>query len=160
MLTKGWVTLTHYPKVVVFSGLMLLSTIFQSYHNSVWFHRELSAHFYSTASLKYHAPDTWHDTAPTHIILTLGRLVSPRKSKSEVLSDPKIAGQLRKYSSGHATRFLKKKSRNFEIPAIMAKNLWVCAKPQHCHLCIGNLWVCAKPRHCHLHAVEKNQYLN
>ena len=78
----------------------------------------------------------------------------------EVLSDPKIAGQLRKNSSGHATRFLKKKSRNFEIPAIMAQNLWVCAKPQHCHLCIGNLWVCAKPQHCHLHTVEKNQYLN
>ena len=39
--------------VVVCSGLRLLSTIFQSYHN-----KELNAHFYSAASLKYHAPDT------------------------------------------------------------------------------------------------------
>ena len=31
--------------------------------------------------------------------------------------------------------FFKKKSQTFEIPSIMAKNLWVCAKPQHCHLC-------------------------
>ena len=43
---------------------------------------ELNAHFYSGASLKYHAPDTWHDTTPSHIILTLGRpvLTLPRKS--------------------------------------------------------------------------------
>ena len=54
--------------------------------------------------------------------------------ESEVLSDRKIAGQLRKNSSGHATRFFFKKSQNFEIPAIMAKNLWVCAKSQHCRL--------------------------
>ena len=33
--------------------------------------RELNAHFYSAASLQYHAPDTWHDTTPSHIILTL-----------------------------------------------------------------------------------------
>ena len=38
-------------------------------------HRELSAHFYSAVSLKYYAPDTWHDTTPSHIILTLGRPV-------------------------------------------------------------------------------------
>ena len=37
--------------------------------------RELSAHFYSAASLKYHAPDTWHDTTPSQIIPTLGRPV-------------------------------------------------------------------------------------
>ena len=37
--------------------------------------RELNAHFYSAASLKYHVPDTWHDTTPSHIILTLGRPV-------------------------------------------------------------------------------------
>ena len=30
--------------------------------------RELNAHFYSAASLKYDVPDTWHDTAPNHII--------------------------------------------------------------------------------------------
>ena len=44
--------------------------------------RELNAHFYSAASLKYHDPDTWHDTTPSHIILTLGWpvLAVPRKS--------------------------------------------------------------------------------
>ena len=35
--------------------------------------RELNAHFYCVASLKYHALDTWHDTTPSHIILTLPR---------------------------------------------------------------------------------------
>ena len=34
--------------------------------------RELNAHFYSAASLKYHVPDTWHDTTSSHIIMTLG----------------------------------------------------------------------------------------
>ena len=45
---------------VVVSGLTLLSTIFQSYHDGVWLRqgRELNAHFYVAASLKYHAPDT------------------------------------------------------------------------------------------------------
>ena len=53
----------------------------------------------------------------------------------EVLSDPKIAGQLQKNSSGHATWFFFKKSQNFEIPAIFThKNVWLCAKPQHCQL--------------------------
>ena len=37
--------------------------------------RELNAHIYSAASLKYYVPDTWHDTTPSHIILTLGRPV-------------------------------------------------------------------------------------
>ena len=37
--------------------------------------RELNAQFYIAASLKYHAPDTWHDTTPSHIILTVGRPV-------------------------------------------------------------------------------------
>ena len=36
---------------------------------------ELNVHFYSAASLKYHALDTWPDTTPSHIILTLGRPV-------------------------------------------------------------------------------------
>ena len=53
-------------------GLTSLSTIFQPYHNMSGCDRELNAHFYSAASLKYHAPDTWHDTTPIHIILTLG----------------------------------------------------------------------------------------
>ena len=44
-----------------------------------------SAHFYSAASLKYHAPDTWHDTTPSHIILILGRpvLALPRKTECQ-----------------------------------------------------------------------------
>ena len=37
--------------------------------------RERNAHFYSAASLKYHAPDTWYDTTPSHINLTLERPV-------------------------------------------------------------------------------------
>ena len=47
--------------VVVCLGLTSLSTIFQSYNDSV--DRELNAHFYSAAS--------WHDTTPSHITLTL-----------------------------------------------------------------------------------------
>ena len=47
--------------------------------------RELNAHFYCAASLKYHAPDTWHDTTPSHIIQTLGQpvLALPRKSECQ-----------------------------------------------------------------------------
>ena len=45
--------------------------------------RELSAHFYSAASLKYHVPDTWHDTTASHILLTLGRPVPAQPGKSE-----------------------------------------------------------------------------
>ena len=47
---------------------------------------ELNAHFYSAASLKYHAPDTQHDTTLSHIILTLGWpiLALPSKSESQV----------------------------------------------------------------------------
>ena len=50
--------------------------------------RELNAHFYSAASLKYHVPDTWHDTTPSHIILTLGWpvLALPRKSECQARS--------------------------------------------------------------------------
>ena len=33
--------------------------------------------------MKYHAPDTWHDTTPRHIILTLGRPVLALPCKSE-----------------------------------------------------------------------------
>ena len=46
--------------VDVVSGLTSLSTIFQSYHDGVWLRqgRELNGHFYSAASLNYHAPDT------------------------------------------------------------------------------------------------------
>ena len=46
--------------------------------------RELNAHFYSAASLKYHAPDTWHDTTPSHIILILGQPVLALPHKTSV----------------------------------------------------------------------------
>ena len=45
--------------------------------------RELCAHFHSAASLTYHAPDTWHVTTPSLIILTLGRPVLALPGKSE-----------------------------------------------------------------------------
>ena len=45
--------------------------------------RELNAPFYSAASLKYHAPETSHDTTPSHIILKLGRPVLALARKSE-----------------------------------------------------------------------------
>ena len=50
--------------------------------------RELNAHFYSAASMKYHVPDTWHDTTPSHIMLALGRpvLALPRKSEYQARS--------------------------------------------------------------------------
>ena len=50
--------------------------------------RQLNAHFYRAASLKYHVPDTWHDTTPSHIILTLGRpvLALPRKPECQARS--------------------------------------------------------------------------
>ena len=74
--------------VCVYSGLTSLSTIFQSYHDGVGCDRELNAHFYSAASMKYHVPVTWHDTTPSHIILTLGRpvLALPRKSECQARS--------------------------------------------------------------------------
>ena len=40
---------------------------------------------------------------------------------SDMLSGTKITGQLRKNSSGHATRIFAKKSRKFEIPAVRVK---------------------------------------
>ena len=44
---------------------------------------ELNAHLYSAAPLKYHAPDTWHDTTPRYIILILDRPVLALSRKSE-----------------------------------------------------------------------------
>ena len=41
--------------------------------------------------------------------------------QSDMLSGTKIAGQLRKNSSGHATRIFAKKLRKFEIPAVRLK---------------------------------------
>ena len=38
-----------------------------------------------------------------------------------MLSGTKIAGQLRKNSSGHATRIFAKKARKFKIPAVRIK---------------------------------------
>ena len=45
--------------------------------------RELTTHFRSAASLKYHSPDTWHDTTLSQIILTLGRPVLALPGKTE-----------------------------------------------------------------------------
>ena len=59
--------ITYNLSLFVCSSLTSLSTFFQSYHGVVWLRH---AHFYSPASLKCHAPDTWHDTKPSHIILT------------------------------------------------------------------------------------------
>ena len=42
---------------------------------------------------------------------------------ADMLSGTKIVGQLRKNSSGHATRIFAKKSRKFEIPAVRLKGL-------------------------------------
>ena len=69
--------------VCVNSGLTSLSTFFSHITTVSGCDRELNAHFYSAASLKYHVPDTWHDTTPSHIILTLGQPVLALPCKSE-----------------------------------------------------------------------------
>ena len=77
--------------VVVCSCLTSLSTIFQTYHDVVWLrHGAHYAHFYSAASLKYHAPDTWHDATPSHIILTLGLPVLALPFKTWVPSEERL----------------------------------------------------------------------
>ena len=75
--------------IIVVSGLTVAFNNFQSYHNGVGLRqgRELNAHFYSAASLKYHAPDTWHDTTPSNIIQTLVRPVLPRKCECQAMSN-------------------------------------------------------------------------
>ena len=45
--------------------------------------REHSTHFYIAASLKYHAPETWHDITPSHIIPTPGRSALAITHKSD-----------------------------------------------------------------------------
>ena len=61
--------------------------------------RELSAHFYSTALLKYQAPDAWHDIKPNHIILTLGKpylaLVSLSAKRGAAITIFNVFGMLR-----------------------------------------------------------------
>ena len=68
-----------YVVIVVRSGLTSLSTIFQTYHDGVWLRQG------AQCSLKYHAQDIWHDTTPSHIILTLPRpvLALPRLSAKQ-----------------------------------------------------------------------------
>ena len=68
----------------VCSGLTSFSTIFSHITTVSGCDRELSAHFHCAGSLKYHDLDTWHDTTPGHIILTLPRpvLALPRKSSA------------------------------------------------------------------------------
>ena len=50
-----------------------------------WCYRKLSAHFCGATWQNYNAPDTWYDTIPSHVILTLGRpgLALPRKSECQ-----------------------------------------------------------------------------
>ena len=69
--------------VVVCSGLTSISTFFSHITTVSGCDRELNAHSYSAASLKYHAPDTLQDTTPSHIIQTLGRPVLALARKSE-----------------------------------------------------------------------------
>ena len=59
--------------VCVYLGLTSFQQFFSHITTVSGCDRELNAHFYSAASLKYHVPDTWHDTTPSHIILKLGR---------------------------------------------------------------------------------------
>ena len=56
----GGVTVVYnlYVCVCVYSGLTSLSTIFNHITTMSGCDRELNAHFYSAASLKYHVPDT------------------------------------------------------------------------------------------------------
>ena len=61
-LLLGW---RHYDvkfqnTVVVCSGLTSLSTIFHSYYDGVWLQQGAQCSLHSAASLKYHAPGTWH----------------------------------------------------------------------------------------------------
>ena len=54
--------------------------------------------------------------------------------KTDMLSGTKIAGQLRKNSSGHVTRIFAKKSRKFEIPAVGSNvfaKLYLCVAYVH-----------------------------
>ena len=83
------ITITLSVVVVVCSSLTSLSTIFSHITTVSGCDRELIAHFYSAASLKYHVPDTCHDITPSHIILTLGRtvLALPRKSECQARSN-------------------------------------------------------------------------
>ena len=68
--------------------------------------RELNAHFYTAASRKYHAPDTWHDITPSHIILTLGRpvLALPRKSECQTNDFGKSRSGIEPMTSGSLER--------------------------------------------------------
>ena len=50
--------LREFALMLLFVRVAMLSTIFRSYHDVSGSARELNAHFYSAASLKYHAQDT------------------------------------------------------------------------------------------------------
>ena len=56
-----------------------------------------------------------------HRALEYYKVYSNDDPASDMLSGTKIAGQLRKNSSGHATRIFAKMSRKFEIPAVRLK---------------------------------------
>ena len=75
----------HTPSVVVVvcSGYRRFQQFFRHITTMTGCDRELSAHIYCDVSLKYHVPDTWHDTTPSHIILTLPRPVLALPCKSD-----------------------------------------------------------------------------
>ena len=79
--------------------------------------REIIAHFYSTASLKYHAPDTRHDTTPCHIILTLGRpvLALPRKSRPGIEPVTSRSPERTLYILSYRGRFNQDSRRNSSV---------------------------------------------
>ena len=58
-------------------SFILLTTIFQSCHNTAWL---IGSSMFSVASLKYHAPDTQNDTPTSHTIPTLGQCPSSTPS--------------------------------------------------------------------------------
>ena len=77
---KWWFCLKGFSPCFVFLGFNVAFNIF----SVITLRCMVDAHFYSAASLKYHAPDTWHDTS--HIILALDRpvLALPRKSEQQI----------------------------------------------------------------------------
>ena len=129
--------------------------------------RELNAHFHSAASLKYHAPDTWHDTTPSHIILTLGRPVLAPLRKSWVPSEEQLVPFLATSlcCGSESNPFAAADTLPTELPGpvsdrlgfmhrytVLPQNL-PCSAPLHLWMGCDHLWflgweVAHVPRHC------------
>ena len=83
-----------------------------------------NAHFFSTASLKYHGPDTWHDTTSSHTILILGRPVLALPCKSECQAS--------------TIGFI---SRNYVVwPTFLLMNVFIALKGSHFWFLFGISW--------------------